>query len=555
MGPWLLLGIALAAEIPAGEGIDASLGVQVGPGGLDEISALVPALLPTDALAIEDVSDTIGVPAICVGGSYELSNIAADVVINDVQITPLQGELELYVDLTVALNDPNNPFTMLIDAICLIDENCSGWIDPFDLWVTAPLTLDVVGTPGGRTLDATVGNLDIQHNLTANELQTDCLLNDIEEVINLFGLSIFDLVVNLFGSQIEAAIEPALDELLAETNFSGELELLEGSFVSYGLEPSATYHSPAGLEIHFASMFSADQAECIADDDPGSSFATLSGVPLPQDNPPGTHVAAHVSMDMLNQVLYAAWRGGALCMDIGGADSGLDLPIPLDTGLLSLIGGSEYDALFPEPKPIEIVLAPHAAPVGVANGPDDINLALNDLELIFMGELDGRMARALGVEVDAEIGANVPFDETTGELSVELVVDDANIQAVLSGDPMVDGIEERVREQFPAVMGTILDSLLPSLVGDSLAFTLPTFEGLGLVTLDLEASGAGQDWLGAATTIGQPVYADPYATGCGCDGGTGSTSTDCGGCATTGAPRVLPVSWLLALALVRRRQR
>ena len=88
-----------------------------------------------------------------------------------------------------------------------------------------------------------------------------------------------------------------------------------------------------------------------------------------------------------------AWRGGALCLAVGGADSGLDLGgLALDTSLLGLIGGDGYDELFPEPAPIEVLIRPHAAPQGVVDGPNDIDLAISEMELIFLGELDGRMA-------------------------------------------------------------------------------------------------------------------------------------------------------------------
>lgn len=549
----LLLNAALAAEIPAGDGIDDALAIQVGPAGLDEVGGLVPALLPADALVIEDIADSVGAPAICVGGSYEFSNLNADLVINDVQITPLNGELELFIDLTIGLNDATDEFTLLIDALCLIDENCSGWIDPFDLTVTAPLTFEVVGAPGSRTLDATVGELDIWHDLDGSKLQTDCLLNDIEDVLNLFGMSIFDLVVNLFTDQLTELIEPTLDEALAQTNIAGDLDLL-GALLTYRLEPSGVIHSTQGLQISMASQFDAPQAECIVDDDPGSSYATLSAIPDPMDNQPGSHAAIHASTDMVNQALYAAWRGGGLCMALGGEDAGLDLGgLALDTSLLGLIGGPGYDELFPEAKPIEIALRPHMAPLAAADGPNDLDLQLDELELIFLGELDGRMARALGVNVSADIGANVPFDDTTGEIGVELVVDSDAIAASLAGDPMVPGIADKVRDDFPAVMATLLDSMLPSLLGDTLAFALPTFEGLGLLSLDIEASGTGEDWLGAYATLGQAPYADPYAGGCGCDGGSTSTTGDCGGCSTVAAPRLAPVAWLLALVFARRR--
>ncbi len=547
-----LVGLALAAEIPAGDGIDDALAVQVSPEGLDAVAELVPALVPTDALAIDDMEQSIGVPAICVGGSYELSNIQADIQFNEVYIRPVANAIELDLDLTVALNDAANPFTMLIDAICVIDENCSGHIDPFNLFVTVPIDFSVEGAVGSRILVAEIGNLDMAHDLDASKLQTDCVLNDIEEVMNLFGLSVFDLILNLFGDQITELLDETLTEALAATNIEGELDLL-GAVLGYHLEPSGVIESPIGLQISMASQFQANQAECVADDDPGSSWATLSPIPHPMDNLPGSHAAVHVSSDLVNQALYAAWRGGGLCMDIGGEEGGIDLGgLALDTSLIALVGGDGFNTLFPEPKPIEILLRPHAAPTGVMDGPSDVDLALNELELIFLGELDGRIARAVGATVNAQIGVNVPFDGATGEVAVDLQVDPGAITASLSGDAMVPGVEDKIRDDFPGVMATLLDQMLPSLVGDSLAFTLPTMSGFGLLALDVEASGPASDWLGAYAELGDAPYADPNA-GCGC-GGSSSTSTGDCGCASGGGPAGAPVVWLLLAVGLRRRQ-
>ena len=97
-----------------------------------------------------------------------------------------------------------------------------------------------------------------------------------------------------------------------------------------------------------------------------------------------------------------------------------------------------------------------------------------------------------------------------------------------------------------------MDSLLPSLVGDTLAFGLPTFEGIGLTSLDVQPSGANQDWLGVYAGLGTPQYVGSNCGGCGgTTTSTGTTTGDCG-CSSTG---VVPLPWLWVLALVGLRRR
>ena len=545
---WMILGAAWA-DLPAGAPVPEAIDLQVGPEGLDVLSAVAPSLLPTDALAIDDTFGQTGAPQFCLGYSYGLENISADFEVVDLALIPEADALVLDAELLVSLNDAANNFTLTLDAICLIDEVCEGWIDPFTLNVTAPITLEAVGSPGARTLQATVGELDLSQTLSANELNTGCTLDDIEQVLNAFGLSLFDLLIGLFGETIGTSIEDALNEALVAVALSGETSLGEGT-LTYAIEPAEVIHSTFGLEIVLAGLLDAPQAECVADDDPGSSRSTGAGLPNPADNPAGTQLAVHAHGDLIQQALYAAWRGGALCLEVGGDDDGLDLGgLALDTSLLGLIGGEELGALYPEPKPVVLEVRPHAPPEASFAGPTDVTAELRELELVFLAELDGRMARGLGVEVDADIAVDLLFDDVGGTLGVDVGVNPDDISARLAGDAMVAGIADRIESDFPGVMATLLDSLLPSLVGDALAFPLPTFEGLGLVGLEVGPSGGG-DWLGLFAELGTPTYADPAATGCGCDG---EASTCEGGCATA------PVTgwtglWVLLLAALRRRR-
>ena len=544
---WTLLGSAWA-ELPAGAPVPEAIDIQVGPEGLDVLAAAAPSLLPTDALAIDDTNGATGAPQFCLGYSYGLENISADFQIVDLALIPDSDALLLDAELLVSLNDPSNNFTLTLDAICLIDEVCQGWIDPFTLNVTAPITLEAVGVPGSRILEATVGDLELSHSLSASELNTGCTLDDIEQVLNAFGFSLFDLLIGLFGDTISTSIEDALNDALVGIALAGETSLGDGT-LTYAIEPAEVIHSNQGLEIVLAGLLDAPQAECIAAEDPGGSSSTGAGLPNPADNPAGTQIALHAHGDLIQQALYAAWRGGALCLGVGGDDAGVDLGgLALDTSLLGLIGGEELGALFPVPRPVLIEVVPHLPPEASFTGPSDLTAELSDLELVFLAELDGRMARGLGVAVDADIGVDLLFDDIDGTIGVDLGVNPDDISARLAGDPMVPGIAERVESDFPGVMATLLDSLLPSLLGDSLAFPLPTFEGLGLIGLDVGASGGG-DWLGLYAEVGVPSYADPTATGCGCDG----ESTDCGGgCATAPIPAWSGI-WVLLIAGLRRR--
>ena len=80
----------------------------------------------------------------------------------------------------------------------------------------------------------------------------------------------------------------------------------------------------------------------------------------------------------------------------------------------------------------------------------------------------------------------------------------------------------------------------------SIAFTLPSFSGLGIQDLQTAAAGNNEDWLGAYAWVGAVTYAsDSGCGGCGGDTGTdtgASSSSSCGGGCSTGQ---IPAAWTL----------
>ena len=169
------------------------------------------------------------------------------------------------------------------------------------------------------------------------------------------------------------------------------------------------------------------------------------------------------------------------------------------------------------------------------------------------------MTRVLGLGIDANVGIDLPFDEKTGELSVGIALDDDDLVTRLTSDPMVPDAEALAADMGASLAG-LLDSVLGGLLGDTLAFALPTFEGVGLGGLTAATSGAQSDWLAVRASVGTVDYegtdlcgcnADPYdpyydpdADPCGCDDS---------GCAMVG-PGAVGWLGLMVGVMLRRRQ-
>lgn len=548
---WMVLGAPALAQqtLQPGEEIQEALSAQITPAGFDAIEDLiedlVPTLIPEDLLALDDI-DLAGIGAI--------ENISGSITVRGVEITPQTGRLVIQAGLNLRLGSPQDE---LYIELPLCDGN--GWIGPVPIDISIGVGINVFQdqVTGEAVFDVDVTNqIDVQ--IDANQFNTDLWC---EFAIGLLAQGLGDVLVSSLVQPLVndaiADLEPTIAEALAQAKFVDSLELLDAT-VDISLQPKRVVINSQGMELIYRAATDAAPAACVEEFDPGSSPRTNTPLPGITENPAGTQVAAHVSDDMVNQVLYAAFRGGVLCYTVD-ANAGIDLPIPLDSGLLGLVGGEAYTSLVDgDAKPLVIKTRPKAAPTVSYNGSADIEAHVEQLGLDFLTEIDGRMARALALEVQADAGVNLVFDGTTGEVAVDVDLPPGAIVARVVPDVMVAGTEIAVGEAVTDIVDGLLGQLLTPLLGD-LVFPLPAFEGLGVTALQLSPGGANQDWLTGQVNIGAVAYGSAEG-GCNAEGGEGgcggcdSGSSDCGGGCSASRRGTGPLALLAALWLLRRRR-
>lgn len=557
--PLLLLALpsaALAAH-PAGAVIENAATVDISPEGFNAITGVLPELIPTD-IDIPEVSQSDpGALGQCwlAGYEFSLTNAWVDIGINSAELVPRPGRLDLLVDLSVKVNDPTDKFRLYVEAECIGDD-CYGYVAPFNAQVSTTLGLNVVtGADGQPTIDATVGQLNLAYDLTGTDIQIDdCWIGTVEDVLNFFGLSLFDLILSVasgfiddtvadFGPEIETLLEDALGAAVIEQEID-----LGGVVMDLGLYPAEIDIDDPGVRIWMDGYTAVDDAaECVAEYDTGGSLAT------PTDPPglaevatlaPGYHAGLHLSDDFGNQALYSLWRGGLLCQTVDAELTGF----PLDTSILGLMAGDAFDDLFPESGPLLIQTRPMSPPTLVFDGANDVGIDVHDLGLDFYAGLDGREALIVGMDLATPAGIDLVFDEATGELAVGVALEASNLDVTVTQNEFKPGTESDIETNFAGVFDTIVGPIVDGLAGD-LAFALPGFSGLGLTSLELEGVGAEGDWLGGYAQVGAVSY---ESAGCGGEGGS-----DCGGgCGTTGrgGGRLALFTLPLALVLLRRRE-
>jgi hypothetical protein len=542
----LLLPAAHATTWPPGEVINPGVGVDVTAEGFDAIAGLVPTLLPS-SIPLGDIGD--GYPGLldqCYLGGYEyaLTNGQVAVEVTSVDITPGDGVLDINAALMVSVNTPSDPFELFFSLECL-DSTCDGYVNPFPVDVHTTMRLSIVTDDAGRrTLDATMGDIDVTYELDGADdiMLSGCAIGDIEEVLNYVGISLYDLLIGALDSTLQqqiADLGPTLEETIEDAFASASIEQdldVNGAVVHLLVQPSNVEITPASLRLWMEGSFDADASACIAPYDPGGSLRTDSSLPEPDEVPNGVgkdyHAGVLVGDDFANSALYALWRGGLLCYDLDAASS----PIPLDTSLLNILTGDAFAPLFGEEnKPVTLATRPMVPPTVSYAGAYDLGLTIEALNLDFFAELDGRSARMVSIALDGEVGADLSLDSSTGNLGIDVALSSDSFTPSVSYNEIEPDANTTVVEKFGGLFDTILESVVGGLISD-LGFALPSFSGLGITELDIGANGEKQDWLGVYASLGPVSYTGGDCGGCGggCGGADtgGSSGSSCsGGCA------------------------
>lgn len=557
----LLLAVATPAlaEVPAGEPIENALYVDVTDEGFAAISESLPSFVPAD-LDIPDINQRGSA-----GFDWEASatGLDLDVDVQKLSLVPQEGYLLVDGTIGAQLNsssDPANikfvyktprwlggPWTL---------ANCGFWMRPITIDIQTRVYLDVVvNEDGERELDATISTIDWDWTLTGTDLQVDdCWLGAINDILEYVDFSLFDLVLGpiegLIDDQIQglvADLEPTLEDAFNTFSLDESFDL-NGTPLRVVVEPHDVRITPDGMRLQTSGLAEAEEAACVAGSGITGSRETPNAAPDIGVGPLGAHdVGILGSDDFVNQVLFAAYRGGALCVDLSG-DQG---DLPLNTGVLGLLAPGAYDELFPEPKPIAIEIRPTSPPVAVPKGAYDVTLVAEDMALDIYGELDGRQALLVGIDLDIEAGANLEFDGETGALAVDVDLGSDNLTA----EVRTNELAPEANEQIPERVGELFDTLAAPLLGDALSglsFNLPSFAGFGLQSLEAAPAGAQEDWFGFYAGAGDVPYG---GGGCGDGGGCADSGGDCGGCSSSASGRGITLVFLpLLVAFMRRRR-
>ncbi|MCB9665332.1 MAG: hypothetical protein H6732_14570 [Alphaproteobacteria bacterium] len=454
-----------------------------------------------------------------------------------------------------------------------------------------------MGTDTCPQIDIGFADFDWAFEVPFDDIDIDCgwFANFIIGAAGSFGLLPEDLIEEFLGSQINDEIDAALADVETEIDaaiasffvpedgnkFTAPLDLL-GTQLTAEVCARDAFVVDDGMRIELDGRFIGSELPhpCISRYDPGGSRKTnallnpnypqLQGYGIDTVDP---EVVVGLDDDFLNQALYEGWRSGLLCQTLDAENSPFELPggLTFDTNLMNSLSKDGWRDFFPvgeRAKPVTLVTVPRKPPVLIVQSDpeEDVGLIqIEDLGINMYAEVDGRQARLVGLELNAEASASAGFDTVLGILGMTVLVDSSRFVP----EVVYDELNPTASATFANGLATILQTIVGALLGDlldGLQFKLPTFAGLGVQNIFVVATGAPNqgdpavlDYLGVFGSVGAVTYGDTVAGGCDLFGGGGGSVGGIGDCA--GGCSSLPVSsrvgWLLLpmlVAIFRRRE-
>jgi hypothetical protein len=500
--------LMLVASAFALEPVERAIGVHVSATGLDRlgqaIAGVMPATFPIGALSGELACDDTDPTQTL---TWALDPLTIDLDVQQVRLVPSAGQIDL--TLYGALSSSAATLTATGDCAPLadLDETCAVELPTVAIEAHLPIAI----TYADGAFDATVGEVTVVIPPIGNPLD-GCVLSDAigtllgenpEAISALLEDALAPSLADL-GPTIEPALEDGLGALVIDTSLS----LGEGE-VALSLAPSSFTIDDGGLFIGLgATITPSVVSTCVPTGTPpvgGDSWPALTGVA--PDGALTYDAAAVVAKPFVDQVLYAAWQSGALCIDLSDLAGA-----PLDTSLFAPIFGEPWEALFPEAVPMSLSVRPALAPTAsfAEDGPP-VRVALDGLGIAGYAPLDGREAKIFGVTLAGTIGLDLPLAD--GTLTPAIIVDDALGFVEDDHELLPEGYAEGLAAFVPSLLGSVLPAL-PSL-------TIPTWRGIGL---DWIWWLPDADWLGGYAVLDvdhpEPIELSGCAGGAvGCDGG------------------------------------
>lgn len=295
-------------------------------------------------------------------------------------------------------------------------------------------------------------------------------------IIDFFGLDSY--IENEMESYAEEAIRdvvtdeipPVLEDVLSDFSIEEEFAVMDTTYALSSV-PSDVYVDDDGLTLSMTSNLVGDNW-IQPDDGLGSLMSSITAQPWSSS----TGLGINLSLNVINQLLYQAWGGGILALELDTVSLGID--------------SGDLDIIFPNASDLRITVDAMLPPVAVEDNTGALELQAGDIYIaIHNGELSaGDVRLELYVHLEAPLDitiANETITPTIGTPSFTF-----NVVYPNSGGSSASSTE--------SLLGALIPYIIPSLENAISGIELPQ---LGDFSFQNMTSNVSNNHLNASATL------------------------------------------------------
>jgi len=415
----------------------------------------------------------------------------------EMSITPRNG----YFDVDLMIDDFEMDFWLEGDGLFCADHyTCWSYISVSSLGGSGRVYLDVVN----RKVQTRVEGVNVQVNGYEYDTNFECFI--IETIAEIMQSTIEDNLEGMLHNWIGRDLPLQINEFFAPLSQNVRLDLFDSVF-GFGTRPAMTSVKTSGATIGITARTKALYSAC------GPRQNEFRYTPTPSIDYPATvpdlggayDAAISISDDAVNDLLYAAYDAGALCIAVDeNAEETYGIPWSVTTADVKLLFPDLY-ALYPD-APLSITVVPQEAPwATIGDGSriveGQLNVVVPSVYLSFNVWNESTQAWDIVLRTDAYYEAELLVNVTPKSRIKVWASGFPQVTVEIIDEPIIDFPDPVIERIFPRVIQIVTPILVASLQN----FPLPTFSGYGLTPLAIVADGSDLDYL----SVYGDLFSDP----------------------------------------------
>ncbi len=402
--------------------VPAAADVGINAAGFQVISQIASA-----SLASADLGSVFGAAG---SGDVQIKNISYGRI--DLQLMPVQDAIQL----KLAIYDFSIEIETSVDIIFEIDVEGSMRANPAEITALLKIVPDGLGSLSLQIEGAQATLHGFGYNIN----------NVPGEVEDWFEDTVRDTAQEMLSDALNDVVVPSLFDPAA---LNQQLEVQDAK-INLAMAVDRVAIDPSGMHLALSAAAMPEVAVY-----PGKAARPVGGVNEPADP---AHLDIAIAADFVNRILHAVWAAGVMDMEIGGANSSVELPVPLTAGLLLGALGPSGQGI-PPSTPLLIrtkaLLPPYTS---LQPGQRPLRMTIGD----FMLEIATADEVLVVLAVHMQIDVGLEPDET-GALQPKFEM----IQHVDVAETPRGAVNERGLESLiGGILASFPQTLLDSLAGD-----------------------------------------------------------------------------------------